>query len=139
VRDLVVTENITLDGVNRRLRRAGSPSPMTRVSDQSDLQAALGEQSGGRRARSASCRVSFRNRGSRWAPQTRTPDRPATTGGERLPQPGGQVRGLRHLDDPQWEADTVLPGHGFQDELRALKASRGRDIVTTGSITLSTP
>jgi dihydrofolate reductase len=30
----------------------------------------------------------------------------------------------------------VLPGGGFQDELRALKASPGRDIVTTGSITL---
>ncbi len=40
------------------------------------------------------------------------------------------------LGDPGWEPTTVLPGHGFEDQLRALKASRGRDIVTTGSITL---
>ena len=40
------------------------------------------------------------------------------------------------LDDPAWEHTTVLPGDRFQEELRTLKASPGRDIVTTGSITL---
>jgi dihydrofolate reductase len=30
----------------------------------------------------------------------------------------------------------VLPGRDLEDQLRALKASPGRDIVTTGSITL---
>jgi dihydrofolate reductase len=40
------------------------------------------------------------------------------------------------ISDPGWEHTTVLPGDGFEDELRALKAGPGRDIVTTGSITL---
>jgi dihydrofolate reductase len=40
------------------------------------------------------------------------------------------------LGDPQWEGTVVLPGDGFADELRALKARPGGDIVATGSITL---
>ena len=39
------------------------------------------------------------------------------------------------LDDPRWEHTTVLRGP-FQDEIRALKSEPGKDIVTTGSITL---
>jgi len=31
---------------------------------------------------------------------------------------------------------TVLRGRGFRDEIRALKSEPGKDIVTTGSITL---
>ena len=40
------------------------------------------------------------------------------------------------LGDPGWEPTTVLPADGFADAIGALKAEPGRDIVTTGSITL---
>ena len=40
------------------------------------------------------------------------------------------------LSDPGWERTTVLPANRFPDAVRALKAEPGRDIVTTGSITL---
>ena len=39
------------------------------------------------------------------------------------------------LDDPRWQHTTVLRGP-FQDEIRALKSKPGKDIVTTGSVTL---
>jgi dihydrofolate reductase len=39
------------------------------------------------------------------------------------------------LDDPQWEPTTVLRGD-VADEVTALKEREGGDIVTTGSITL---
>ena len=39
------------------------------------------------------------------------------------------------LGDPRWERTTVLRG-AFLDEIRALKSQPGKDIVTTGSITL---
>lgn len=40
------------------------------------------------------------------------------------------------LRDPQWEPTTVLAPEELPDAIRALKAEPGRDIVTTGSITL---
>lgn len=39
------------------------------------------------------------------------------------------------LEDPRWENTTVLRGP-LTDEIRALKSKPGKDIVTTGSITL---
>ena len=39
------------------------------------------------------------------------------------------------LDDPGWENSTVLRGP-LEDDIRALKAAEGADIVTTGSIML---
>lgn len=40
------------------------------------------------------------------------------------------------LTDPRWQNSTVLSGDPI-DEVRALKEQQGRDIVVTGSITLS--
>ena len=40
------------------------------------------------------------------------------------------------LGDPQWEPTTVPAAEELPDAIRALKAEPGRDIVTTGSITL---
>jgi dihydrofolate reductase len=40
------------------------------------------------------------------------------------------------MDDPEWEHTTVLEGSRFEDVIRALKSKPGKDIVTTGSITL---
>ena len=39
------------------------------------------------------------------------------------------------LQDPEWEPTTILRGP-LEDEIRALKEAPGKDIVTTGSITL---
>ncbi|UYM07382.1 dihydrofolate reductase family protein [Solicola gregarius] len=39
------------------------------------------------------------------------------------------------IDDPQWQSSTVLSGDPIE-QVRALKSEPGRDIVTTGSITL---
>jgi dihydrofolate reductase len=39
------------------------------------------------------------------------------------------------MTDPQWQNSTVLPGEPVE-EVRALKAQTGQDIVVTGSITL---
>jgi dihydrofolate reductase len=39
------------------------------------------------------------------------------------------------LSDPEWENSTILRGP-VADEVRALKAQEGKDIVVTGSITL---
>ena len=39
------------------------------------------------------------------------------------------------LQDPEWERTAVLRGR-LVDEIRALKSNPGRDIVTTGSITV---
>jgi dihydrofolate reductase len=40
------------------------------------------------------------------------------------------------MGDPEWEHTIVLPGDGFLNEVRALKSKPGKDIVTTGSISL---
>jgi dihydrofolate reductase len=40
------------------------------------------------------------------------------------------------IGDPEWEHTVVLPGSASQDEIRPLKSQPGKDIVTTGSITL---
>ena len=132
MRDLIVTENITLDGV------IDASEGWFNVADdpdvnQSDLLAAL-------RGRSEAAdavlfgRVTFEEMRSYWPKQTDD-----TTGVSDYLNRVEKYVVSSTLDDPQWEHTTVLPGDRFQDELRALKASRGRDIVTTGSITLSTP
>jgi dihydrofolate reductase len=111
MRDLVVTENITLDGV---IDASGGWFDVTDNPeiDQSDLQAALGEQ-----AEAADAvlfgRVTFEEMRGYW---------PAQTDGT--------------LGDPEWEPTTVFPADGFQDAIGELKSQPGRDIVTTGSITL---
>jgi dihydrofolate reductase len=40
------------------------------------------------------------------------------------------------MGDPEWEHAIVLPGDGFLNKVRALKSKPGKDIVTTGSISL---
>jgi dihydrofolate reductase len=129
MRDLVVTENITLDGVID-----ASAGWFTVVdddeTDQSDLAAALREQSEAADA-VVFGRVTFEEMRGYWPKQTDD-----TTGVTDYLNRVSKYVVSATLGDPQWEHTTVLPGDTFRDELRALKAKPGRDIVTTGSITL---
>jgi dihydrofolate reductase len=129
MRDLIVTENITLDGVID-----ATAGWFTVVdddeTDQSDLAAALREQS---QAADAVVfgRVTFEEMRGYWPKQTDD-----TTGVTDYLNRVSKYVVSGTLGDPRWQHTTVLPGATFRDELRALKAKPGKDIVTTGSITL---
>jgi dihydrofolate reductase len=129
MRDLIVTENITLDGVIDASESWFNVADDPDV-DQTDLLAALREQSAAADAVLFG-RVTFEEMRGYWPKQTDD-----TTGVSDYLNRVEKYVVSSTLDDPQWEHTTVLPGDRFQDELRALKASPGRDIVTTGSITL---
>jgi dihydrofolate reductase len=129
MRDLIVTENITLDGVVDASAGWFSVADDAEV-DQSDLVAALGEQS---QAADAVLfgRVTFEEMRGYWPRQTDD-----TTGVTDYLNRVAKYVVSSTMGDPEWEPTTVLRGPGFQDELRALKSRPGKDIVTTGSITL---
>jgi dihydrofolate reductase len=128
-RDLVVTENITLDGVIDASEGWFSVADDAQV-DQSDLTAALREQSDAADAVLFG-RVTFEEMRGYWPNQTDD-----TTGVTDYLNRVSKYVVSSTLTDPAWEHATVLPADGFQDELRALKSKPGKDIVTTGSITL---
>ena len=129
MRDLVVTENITLDGVIDAAEGwfdvADDPE-----ADQSDLQAALGEQSEAADAVLFG-RVTFEEMRGYWPQQTDD-----TTGVTDYLNRVAKYVVSGTLRDPGWERTTVLPADRFPDAVRALKTEPGQDIVTTGSITL---
>jgi dihydrofolate reductase len=129
MRDLVVTENITLDGVIDASAGWFDVTGGAEV-DQSDLQAALGAQ-----AEAADAvlfgRVTFEEMRGYWPKQTDD-----TTGVAGYLNRVAKYVVSGTLGDPAWEHTSVLPADGFQDAIRALKSEPGRDIVTTGSITL---
>jgi len=128
MRDLIVTENITLDGVIEMTDGWFNPAGDAEV-DQSDLEAALREQ---REAADAFLvgRVTFEQMRGYW-PQ-RTDD---ATGISDYLNTVSKYVVSKTLHDPGWEPTTVLRG-ALRDEIRALKSAQGKDIVTTGSITL---
>jgi dihydrofolate reductase len=128
VRDLIITENITLDGVieaaDNWFGAAG-----TGDADQSDMIAAITEQ---REAADAflTGRVTFEQMRAYW-PQ-RTDDETGVS--EYLDRVRKYVVSST-LDDPAWEPTTVLRGP-LDEEIAALKDAPGADIVVTGSMTL---
>jgi dihydrofolate reductase len=128
MRDLIVTENITLDGV---IEMAGDWfSPATQAeADQSDLVAALREQ---REAADAflTGRVTFEQMRGYWPQQ----DDDATGISDYLDTVSKYVVS-RTLQEPGWQRTTVLRG-ALRDEIKALQSAPGKDIVVTGSITL---
>jgi dihydrofolate reductase len=128
MRDLVVTENITLDGVIDASAGWFSVADEPGV-DQSDLVAALRAQSEAADAVLFG-RVTFEEMRGYWPQQT--DDTSGVT--DYLNRVAKYVVSTT-LDDPRWEHTTMLRGP-FQDEIRALKSKPGKDIVTTGSITL---
>jgi dihydrofolate reductase len=129
MRRLVVTENITLDGVIEATEGWFYPAGANSDVDQSDVEAALREQ---REAADAFLvgRVTFEQMRGYWPQQTDD----ATGITEYLNSVSKYVVS-RTLEDPRWTHTTVLRG-ALSDEIAALKSKPGADIVTTGSITL---
>jgi dihydrofolate reductase len=129
VRDLIVTENITLDGVIDASAGWFDPAGAEDV-DRSDQLAALAEQ---REAAGAFLvgRRTFEQMRSYWPGQVGHDESGVA---EYLDRVHKHVVSTT-LEDPGWEPTTVLRGP-LAEDIAALKAAPGADIVTTGSITL---
>jgi dihydrofolate reductase len=124
---LVITENITLDGVVE----AGGDwfSPTDDESEMLDIQAELQKMMERQEALLLG-RVTFEEFRGYWPVQTHD-----TTGiTDHLNRVQKYVVS-RTLQDPAWENTTVLSNAPL-DEVRALKAQSGADLGVTGSITL---
>ena len=128
MRELIVTENITIDGVIDAAEGWFSPAGDEEV-DQSDIVGAIREQ---REAADALLlgRVTFEEMRGYWPLQMDD----ETGIANYLNGVSKQVISST-LKDPKWENTTVLDGPPV-DEVKALKSEPGRDIVTTGSMTL---
>ncbi len=124
MRDLIVTENITLDGVIEATE--GWFAPAGGEDDVSDVETALRKQ---REAADALLlgRVTFEQMRGYWPWQT------DTTGITDYLNGVSKHVVSSTLQHPGWERTTVLRS---VDEIRALKSETGGDIVTTGSIRL---
>ena len=127
MRKLVVTENMTLDGVIDMAQ--GWFDPLAEDVDQSDIAAANREhqQAADALLVGRNTFVSFREF---WPKQTDDP-----TGVSDYLNAVAKYVVSRSLDDPGWENSTVLRGPVAED-VQALKQAPGRDIVATGSIQL---
>jgi len=129
MRDLIVTENITLDGVIDATEGWFAPAGDEADVDESDVVDAIREH---REAADAFLvgRVTFEQMRGYWPLQTDD----ATGISDYLNRVSKYVVSGT-LEDPGWEPTTVLSGP-LVDEIRALKSQPGEDIVATGSITL---
>ena len=129
MRRLIVTENITLDGVIDATEGWFAPAGNETEIDQSDVEAALREQ---REAADAVLlgRVTFEQMRGYWPLQ----EDDATGISDYLNRVSKYVVSST-LTDPQWEHTVVLAG-SVVDEVRAVKSEPGKDIVATGSMTL---
>lgn len=128
MRELIVTENITIDGVIDASDGWFGPAGDDDV-DQSDIVGAIRES---REAADALLlgRVTFEEMRGYWPLQT--DDETGIT--DYLNKVSKYVISNK-LDDPEWEHTTVLRGP-LVDEVQALKSKSGRDIVTTGSMSV---
>jgi dihydrofolate reductase len=128
MRKLVVTENITLDGVIDASEGWFAPAGAEDV-DQSDLNTTLREQTQAADALLLG-RVTFEQFRGYWPLQTDD----ETGVAEYLDNVSKYVVSST-MRDPEWERSTVLSGD-LEHNVRKLKAESGKDIVATGSITL---
>lgn len=128
MRRLVVTENITVDGVIDATEGWFEPAGDEEV-DQADLNEALREQAAAADAVLLG-RVTFEAFRSYWPNQT--DDETGVT--DYLNNVSKYVVSST-MTDPDWERSTVLSGD-LEDSIRELKGKAGKDIVATGSITL---
>ena len=131
MRDLVVTENITVDGVIDSADGWFEPGDDAEDVDMSDVVEAIGVQ---REAADAVLfgRVTFDQMRGYW-PQV-TDD---TTGIADYLNKVSKFVVSSSLQDPGWENTQVLRG-ALGDEITALKAEQGGDIVATGSMSVVT-
>jgi dihydrofolate reductase len=128
LRDLVVTQNLPVDGVIDLAEGWFSPDDAGDA-DRADLAAALTEQ---RDAADAflTGRTTFEQMRSYWPHQTDDP----TGVSDYLNRVSKYVVSTT-MEDPAWDRTTVLRGP-LSVDIGALKAAPGADIVVTGSITL---
>ena len=129
MRRLIVTENITLDGVIDAAEGWFGPSGADPTADHADLVDAVREH---RDAADAFLvgRVTFEQMRGYWPAQTDD-----ETGISDYLNGVAKFVVSSTLTEPGWEPTTVLSGP-LTDEITALKAMPGADIVATGSITL---
>lgn len=126
MRDLIVTENITLDGVIDAAEGWFNPSGDSEV-DKSDIVEAICVQAHAADALLVS-RVTFEQMRGYWLLQTDD-----TTGVSEYLNQVSKFVVSSTLQDPGWDHTTVLRG-SVVDEVKALKSGPGKDIVTTGSL-----
>ena len=127
MRKLVVTENMTLDGVIDMSE--GWFDPLDENIDQSDITAATAEH---RQAADALLvgRNTFETFREFWPKQTDDP-----TGVSDYLNAVEKYVVSSTLDEPGWENTTVLRGP-LDEDVQGLKEAPGRDIVATGSVQL---
>ena len=128
MRKLVVTENITVDGVIDASEGWFAPAGDEEI-DQSDLNEAVREQASAADAVLLG-RVTFEQFRGYWPLQT--DDETGVT--DYLNNVSKYVVS-NTMTDPGWERSTVLSGD-LEENVRELKSAQGKDIVVTGSITL---
>ena len=128
MRDLIVTENITLDGVIDAAEGWFNPSGDSEV-DESDIVEAIRVQAHAADALLVG-RVTFEQMRGYWPLQTDD-----TTGVSDYLNQVSKFVVSSTLQDPGWDHTTVLRGN-VVDEVKALKSGPGKDIVTTGSLSL---
>ncbi len=129
MRDLIVTENITLDGVIDAAEGWFAPSGDDAEADQSDIEAATREHFEAADAFLVG-RVTFEQMRGYWPEQTDD-----TTGISDYLNAVSKYVVSSTIEEPGWDRTTVLRGP-VREEIEALKAGPGEDIVTTGSISL---
>jgi dihydrofolate reductase len=132
VRSLVVTENITLDGVIDAAGDWFAPSGADESNQASDIAEMLAVERGHREAAGALLvgRETFEAFRGYWPLQTDDP-----TGVSDYLNRVEKYVVSSTLDDPAWDRSHVLRGP-LVDEVTALKSAPGKDIVCTGSISL---
>jgi len=128
VRDLIITENITLDGVIDAAEGWFAPSGEEDV-DESDIIAALAEH---RAAADAFLvgRVTFEQMRGFWPHNTDD-----ETGVSDYLNEVSKYVVSSTLEDPEWDNSTILRGP-LLDDIQALKSAPGKEIVVTGSLQL---
>jgi dihydrofolate reductase len=129
MRELIVTQNITLDGVIDAAEGWFDPSGDDEGPDQSDVIEAIREQMATTDALLVG-RVTFEQLRGYWPLQTDD----ATGVRDHLNEVQKYVVS-QTLQDPAWERSTVLRGR-LLDEVRELKAQPGKGIAATGSMSL---
>jgi dihydrofolate reductase len=128
MRKLVVTENITLDGVIGASEGWFAP-PGDEEVDQSDINEALREQAAAADALLLG-RVTFEEMRGYWPLQTDD-----ETGIRDYLNHVSKYVVSGTMNDPEWLRSTVLSGD-LEDNVRELKGNAGKEIVVTGSIRL---
>jgi dihydrofolate reductase len=129
-RQVVITQNITVDGV---AENDGSWFDPTENSDRGRELAAVTSEHAAASDGFLVGRTTFEEMRGFW-PQQRDDSTGVT---DHLNQVAKYVVSTS-MDDPGWEGTTVLRGgDGLDGEIEALVEAPGRDIVLTGSITLA--